>query len=259
MKLFVTIKHLTNIDGRLYYKRRFPTDLKDRLGPRQVWKYALGLKAGEELKAKKLVEELARKHDAEIRRLRTHQTARPLSQNQIYKEAVEFAERNLMFVQAPEEYPEATTPGEEYRDKLLRELGKRAEADGYERRELEELNRQDRLEGVLAEYMTEDEATLDQVLIAGGIPIPSPLTLDYILEYEKEFHGVERKDNKTYELAVDQFNEFRSDHDVMTIQGADIRRWINHLREARDQNGETVAKRVTALATNMTGEDAKVA
>lgn len=249
MKLFVSIRHLSNIGGRLYYKRRFPLDLKDRLGPGAVWKYALGLKSGEELQAKKLVEELGRKHDKEIKRLREHRTAKPLSQNQIYKEAVEFAERALLFVQAPEEYPEATTPRDQHREKLITELGKRARADGYEQQELEELNRQDRLEDVLAEYMTEEEATLEQVLVAGGIPIPSPLTLDYILEYEKEMHGSLRRDNKGYELAVEQFNEFRLEHEFMTIQRREIRGWINHLREVRGQNGETVGKRVTALAT----------
>lgn len=92
MKLFVSIKYLAVINGRLYYRRRYPLDLKDRLGAGNAWRPSLDLKVGEELKARMPVEELARKHDKEIKRLREHQGAKPVRQLQTYKDAMVFAE-----------------------------------------------------------------------------------------------------------------------------------------------------------------------
>lgn len=89
---------------------------------------------------------------------------------------------------------------------------------------------------------------MNQVLRSKGLPIPSPLTMDYLLEYDLELNGSYRQDNKTYDYAVDQFNEFMPEHDVMKLLGRDAKLWIKHLREVREHSGETISKRVTAVA-----------
>ncbi|MFY0636648.1 tyrosine-type recombinase/integrase [Maricaulis maris] len=220
-------------EGRLYFRRRVPDELRSIIGKRE-WKVSLQLRVGSEVDAIPEISRLTRETDRMIRDAE-RELASGLSAVEASEAAFEWAKRNELLKDGLGRQSE---PGEWSRfdrelEALIDQVLKRAK-----RNHEEELKQSD---------YTQDEWMRLETLRTGDL-VEVPCTVGIAAENYNKFH--KNGDMKSAErTAVQQWTEFAGDGPLNKIRRLDVRRWIKHLADVRGQSYSTIRRRLSSLTS----------
>jgi len=226
----VVVLHLIKREGRLYFRRRVPEELREIVGQRE-WKVSLKLKVGQEVDALPLVRKLTRQTDQMIRDAE-HQAASGLPRAEMAEAVNEWARRN--------EYLKGGR-GRLERDHEPSELDHEVEA--ILKRTL--LRAAKRHEDELSEDDFTPEDQLKLKVLRNGERVVVPCTIRMAEEhYKKRKRGAY---NKSEAVAVDQFVDFAGDLPIADIRRVQVQDWFDHLQDTRGQGLSTVKRRLNSM------------
>tara|TARA_R110000868_G_scaffold92734_2_gene257218 strand:+ start:10245 stop:11654 length:1410 start_codon:yes stop_codon:yes gene_type:complete len=223
--------YLMDRDGALYFRRPVPKELREIVGKNE-WKLSLKLKVGQELEAVEPVRSLTRETDGWEREAR-RQLASGLSKAEMADAAFEWARKADLLKGGLGrrsdfgEFSELDWQIEEIVQRTLRASKVRDEHDLSD-----------------ADFRPDDLMKLKT--LRQGERVVIPCTISMAAEnYRKNHKG--GKIAKVEQDAVDQWAEFASDKPLNDIRRREVREWIAHLVEERNQSYSTVRRRLNSL------------
>ena len=227
----VEVAYLFQRQGRLYFRRRVPDDLRDIIGQRE-WKVSLGLKVGSELDAISEVRRLTRDTDRMIRDAE-RQTASGLTTAELAARTADWARRNGLLAGGD---GRMSAPGElslldHEIEAILRTALRRARKN-FE----EDLTDQD--------FSAEERMKLST--LREGQPVEVPCTLEMAAENYRKHHK-RGEMAKAEQVAVAQWLEHAGDKPLADIRRREVREWITLLMDERGQKVSTVKRRLSSL------------
>lgn len=249
MKVLVQIKYLVAIRGKLYYRRRVPTDLQGRVGAKQ-WKHSLGLDVGQESSATKAVSKLTRLHDAEIERLRRSPAEAPGDPDE-YRAQLHQKAKDLGIL--PEQKFDTHEPGygsiprSEFDDVHFDAAINRALEDGWDQSKLSEMQANGELYELLDRYWTPEEKALFHLSRTGEVPPKTDLRMNEVFSYDCRTRTLAPKAIKTNKFAADQFEALMGSPNLLSLKRRNITEFIQKLSNDRQQSASTIKRRITSL------------
>lgn len=228
----VVVKFLVERDGRYYFRRRVPDELREVIGKRE-WKVALGNQLIEQVELIRRVRALTRDTDAQIRRA-AGQTDGGLKELELADQAFDWASRNGFLrggagLQSPGEGTDSEYG--HWLERVLETALARSRKQSEDELEPEDFDPQDWLKIQTAQR---------------GERIKTPMTVGMAARsYAKRYKGGELA--KAEAVAVEQFIAFAGDRALDTVRRADVADWINYLQQDRQNKPSTVRRRVNSL------------
>lgn len=254
-----TLQRLFDRNGRLYYRRTVPEDVRDLIGQRE-WKKSLGLRSGQEAEALSECSKLDQLHDRLIQEARaTGKPYEPSPSEKAYEAQV--LARKLTRDQGYFEQSQPLTHADSDPDRSIavidiwdRARERLKERNGWSE---EEMEKQEELypgpveDHFSMNYLIDREILLHErfmleILTDGQM---SPLPVPKLTEAYKE--DVERltrpRDEKPFAYAVRDFVGLVGDLPVDRITRRDVELWVQHCIEEKGQKPSTVRRRVNSL------------
>jgi integrase len=228
-------------DGRLYFRRRVPEELREIIGQRE-WKVSLKLREGAELEAVAPIRKLTQETDRMIRDAE-RQAASGQSEAEAAEAAYRWAKQNQFLkdgagrLSEEGEFSPLDFQIDAMLQAILKRVGKRFEGD------------------IVEADMTRDER-MRLATLREGERVEVPCTVSMALEHYRKHHksGVVPKAEET---AVEQFIELVGDERLEEIRRKDVRDWIARLSQERGQGWATIRRRLSSLSAifNRSNED----
>jgi integrase len=229
----VAVDYLVDRDGRLYFRRTVPAELREIIGKRE-WKKSLKLKVGQELEATAPVRRLTAETDRLISEAE-RQLASGMSAAQIAEQAEAWARANA-FLRPTDtgrlsDGPKAPSAYDEWLENTLQDAlsqtGKRHED------ELDE-----------ADFSQTDWSRIQTV--KQGQRLDVPVTIETAAENYRVNHKQGKLPNEA-RIAVDQLVTFMGDKALSDIRRQDVRKWINWLQTEKRHSPNTIRRRFSSI------------
>jgi integrase len=226
----VVVSYLIKREGRLYFRRRVPEELREIVGQRE-WKVSLKLKVGQELDALPLMRKLTRQTDQIIRDAE-HQVASGLPEAEMAEAVNEWARRN--------EYLEGA------KGRLANERETSAvehETEAILKRTLLRVAKRHEDELEDDDFTPEDRLKLKVLYRGERVVVPCTIRMAEA-HYKKRKRGTY---NKSEAAAVDQFVDFAGDPPISQISRIQVQDWFDYLQDIRGQSLSTVKRRQNSM------------
>jgi integrase len=224
------VAYLMNRDGKLYFRRRVPDELREIVGKRE-WKASLKLKVGQELDAVEPVRRLTRETDRWEREAQ-RQLASGLPEAEMAEVAYEWARKAELLKGGLGRRSDPGRPSdldwqiEEIVQRTLRATKVRDEHDLSD-----------------ADFRPEDLMKLKT--LREGTRVEVPCTIRMAEEHYKK--RKKEKYAKVERIAVDDFVEFAGDMALADIRRTQVQDWIDYLSETRGNMPSTQQRRLNSL------------
>lgn len=254
-----TLQRLFDRNGRLYYRRVVPEDVRDVIG-KSEWKKSLRLKVGQEPEALAVCRKLDQLHDRSIEEARANEpVAGPTPSMEAY-EAQALARRQARDLGYFEQSQPLKT--EDFHDDRMaaasdvfergRERLKRAkgwseeelfEVEGYSTGPTDDPHS---INHEIWHYLKPNERYVFDILMKGQMePLPVPRLSQ---AYQEDVERLTRpRDEKPFAYAVRDFTGFVGDLPIDRITRRDVELWVQHCIEEKGQKASTVRRRVNSL------------
>lgn len=218
-------------EGRLYFRRRVPDDLREIIGKRE-WKVSLKLRVGSELDAIGEVRRLTRETDQMIREA-DRQLSSGLTAAETAEAAAQWARRNGLLLGGTgrmSERGELALLDHEI-DAILQAVLKRTKRNS---------------EDELAESDFSIEERMKLATLRGGAPVEVPCTVEMAAENYRKHHKAGEM-AKAEDAAVSQWVAYAGDKPLADIRRREVREWITLLVDERGQKASTIKRRLSSL------------
>lgn len=226
----VVVSYLIKREGRLYFRRRVPEELREIVGQRE-WKVSLKLKVGQELDALPLMRKHTRQTDQMIRDAE-HQVASGLPEAEMAETVNEWARRN--------EYLKGA------KGRLANERETSAvehEIEAILKRTLLRVAKRHEDELADDDFAPEDRMKLKVLYRGERVVVPCTIRMAEA-HYKKRKRGTY---NKSEAVAVDQFVDFAGDRSISEIRRVQVQDWFDYLQDTRGQGLSTVKRRLNSM------------
>lgn len=218
-------------EGRLYFRRRVPDDLREIIGKRE-WKVSLKLRVGSELDAIGEVRRLTRETDQMIREA-DRQLSSGLTAAETADAAAQWARRNGLLLGGTgrmSERGELALLDHEI-DAILQAVLKRTKRNS---------------EDELADSDFSIEERMKLATLRGGAPVEVPCTVEMAAENYRKHHKAGEM-AKAEDMAVSQWVAHAGDKPLADIRRREVREWITLLVDERGQKASTIKRRLSSL------------
>lgn len=234
-KLRVNVPYLVNRNGKYYFRRRVPDQLKEAIGKRE-WVISLGMDVAHgdrnASQATAIASRFERQTDSEIRKAALL-VGTDVAAFDLADDAYHWARKNEFLAG---QQGRLGGPYEEtaYDDWIRVTLEATLRASGkYHEEELEE-----------SDFSPQDWMRI-QAVKANGRPEVAMTMKAAAQSYAKRHKGGELPRSEAQ--AVAQFIEFAGDTPLRDIRRADARDWITYLAEVRQQSGSSIKRRLNSV------------